>query len=215
MIGQNIVKRTRENTYKNRYSKERESPLGVYLGTMLHAKTRKKGIVDKLYDLGLSIPYARVMEISTAGNKVLEHYRANNVVCPPSLKFGFFTTAAVDNIDHDPSSKTSEDSFHGTGFSLFQHPTSTNKGVAQILTEEAAPGNKLAQLPAGYVRPITSYNREPDQRDYSSLQIDVPDLEPILEKEEKYMFVHSFLSNLTYTIVSWLKNLVQIFNRNY
>ena len=61
LIGQNIVKRTRDNTTTNYFSKTRELPLGVYMGMMLHAKTRKKGIVDKLYDLGISIPYARVI----------------------------------------------------------------------------------------------------------------------------------------------------------
>jgi len=31
----------------------------------------------------------------------------------------FYST--VDNIDHNPSSATSKESFHGTGISLFQH----------------------------------------------------------------------------------------------
>jgi hypothetical protein len=40
-----------------------------------------------------------------------------------------FTTAAVDNVDHNPSSTTSKSSFHGTGISIFQHPTDDNDGV--------------------------------------------------------------------------------------
>lgn len=36
---------------------------------------------------------------------------------------GFFTTLAIDNIDHNPSSNTSIDSFHGTSISVFQHST--------------------------------------------------------------------------------------------
>ena len=47
-IGQNIVKHTRDNTTTNYFCKARESPLGVYLGMMVHAKTQKKGIVNKL-----------------------------------------------------------------------------------------------------------------------------------------------------------------------
>ena len=90
-------------------------------------KLEKKGIVNKLYDLGISIPYSRVMELSTClGNEVFQHYQLNNVVCPPSLKICVFTTAAVDNIDYNPSSKTAEESFHGTGISLFQHTTKRN-----------------------------------------------------------------------------------------
>ena len=59
LIDQNIMKRTRDNTTANYFCKARESPLGVYLEMMVHAKTRKKGIADKLYDLGVSIPYSR------------------------------------------------------------------------------------------------------------------------------------------------------------
>ena len=44
------------------------------------------------------------------------------MVCPPELKERLFTTAAVDNIDYNPSSTTASGSFHGTGISLFQHP---------------------------------------------------------------------------------------------
>ena len=38
-----------------------------------------------------------------------------------------FTTAEVDNINHNPSSTTANDSFHGTAISLVQHPTTSNK----------------------------------------------------------------------------------------
>ena len=51
-----------------------------------------------------------------------------DVVCPPKLRQGLFTTAAVDNIDHNPSSATSKDLFHDTGISLVQHPTQTHRG---------------------------------------------------------------------------------------
>ena len=43
------------------------------------------------------------------------------LVCPSVLQNGIFTTAAVDNIDHNPSLMTSHSSFHGTGICMFQH----------------------------------------------------------------------------------------------
>ena len=52
-------------------------------------------------------------------NKVLSHYEEQQVVCSPFLKFNLFTTGAFDNTDHNPSSTTVEDSFHGTGILLF------------------------------------------------------------------------------------------------
>ena len=110
------------------YSRDREPPLPIYLGLMIHAETRKRTLVDKLYNLGLSISNDRVLELSTdMGNSVCAHFESEGVVCPPKL-LKVFTTAAVDNIDHNPSSVTAQGAFHGTGISLFQHPTSVAPG---------------------------------------------------------------------------------------
>ena len=48
-------------------------------------------------------------------------YQANGLVCPVDLKKNVFTTAATDNLGHNPSSATAESSFHGTTISAFQH----------------------------------------------------------------------------------------------
>ena len=45
------------------------------------------------------------------------------------LKSNIFTSAAVDNIDHNPSATTAKDSFYKTGISLILHPTSAVEGV--------------------------------------------------------------------------------------
>ena len=96
--------------------KERETPLPIYLGTMIHSKTHKRELVDILFILGLCISYNRVLDISIElGNKICHYYEQENAVCPPNLKSGVFTRAAVDNIDHNPSSIGAHDSFHGTG----------------------------------------------------------------------------------------------------
>ena len=71
------------------------------------------------------------------GNSVCSQYEIDKVVCPPSLKKNVFTTSALDNIDHNPSSTTAQGSLHGTGISLFQHPTLHEPGVSrgkQVLT---------------------------------------------------------------------------------
>lgn len=45
-------------------------------------------------------------------------------MCPPQkMRNGLFTTATVDNTDHNPSLGTAKDSFHGNGICLMQHPT--------------------------------------------------------------------------------------------
>jgi len=40
-----------------------------------------------------------------------------------------FTTAAIDNIDHNPTSNTAGQSFHGTDISMFQNRTSQSDGT--------------------------------------------------------------------------------------
>ena len=84
--------------------KQRKTPLPMYVGLTVHAEKRKRSLVDKLYDIGLSIAYRRVLEISNAvGNYVCQLFHEQGVVCPPNLQSGHFTTDAVDTIDHNPS----------------------------------------------------------------------------------------------------------------
>ena len=52
-----------------------------------------------------------------------ERFREDGVVSPACLRKGLFTVGSLDNLDHNPSSTTSQSSFHGTGISLFQFPT--------------------------------------------------------------------------------------------
>ena len=106
----NAVKHARKQQDKPtdfRHSLERETPLAIYLGLKVHAETRKRDLVEKLSQLGISITYDRVLQISAdMGNSVCQLYRLEQVVCPPKLKLDLFTTSAVDNIDVNPSATT-------------------------------------------------------------------------------------------------------------
>ena len=152
-----------------KHNQERETPLPIYLGVMVHTKTRKRELVDTLYDLALSVSYDRVLNISTElGNNVCRHCEIEQAVCPPQLKGGLFTTAAIDNIDHNPTSTTSHDSFHGTGISLFQHPAHRLSGVQRtVATTHAkdciATKKTLAYLPQTYtnVPPVAMHKATP------------------------------------------------------
>lgn len=66
--------------------------------------------------------------------------RRVRVVCPPQLNKGLFTVGALDNLDHNPSSTTAQSSFHGTGISISQFPTSTNPGEERKLGIDLVPG---------------------------------------------------------------------------
>ena len=96
-----------------------EKPLSIYMGVMVHTKTCKRELVDHLYDMGLSISYDRVLDVSTElGHKKCHYYKR---------------AKAVDNIDHNASSTTPHDSFHDTEISLFQHPDNDFSGVFRAL----------------------------------------------------------------------------------
>ena len=144
-----------------RHSSAQETPLPIYVGLLLHAQTRKRDLVDRLFYLGLSISYDRVLRLSAEmGNSVCQRFHVEQVVCPPMLKGNTFTTAAVDNLDHNTSATTAKDSFHGTGISLLQHPTSANGGVCMgtIIMGSNAGSKTISCLPHFYtdVPPITS-----------------------------------------------------------
>lgn len=89
-------KKGRTNPY---HQKQSETPLHLYIGMLVHAETRKRGLIDKLNDLGVCVSYNRVLEISTKlGNIICARYKKQDVVCPYNLRHGIFTTGSVDNI---------------------------------------------------------------------------------------------------------------------
>jgi hypothetical protein len=167
LIQHNCLKRRQDNTSNTlHHDREHETPLAIYLGVMIHANTRKRDLVDKFFRLGLSISYKRVLTISTdVANSVCESFKENNAVVPPQLRKGLFTTAATDNIDHNPSATTAHDSFHGTGISLFQQPSADNAGEQQqvIMKQDTSSSMKVSLLPEPYtcIPPSIMRNKRP------------------------------------------------------
>ena len=74
MMKYNCVKhrcKQAETTPSVRHSSALETPLPIYIGLILHAQTRKRELVDKLFNLGLSISYDSVLHLSAEmGNRV-------------------------------------------------------------------------------------------------------------------------------------------------
>jgi len=132
---------------------------------MLYAQTRKKSLVNTLFDLDLSVSYDRVYNITnTIGCAVSEMYNEQKVVCPRQLQWAWFTTAAVDNIDHNPSSSTSKGSFHGTAISLLQHATNEqlNSSLNIPALGQSSSVKTVPHLPTWYtnVPPDASLTKE-------------------------------------------------------
>ena len=117
-----VKQRPREGTQKIHHSKNNEPPSPLLIGLMVHARTGKRKLVDWLAAEGVSISCDCVMNFRRSiSNQVCMEYQANGLVCPVDFEKNVSTTAAIDNLDHNPSSATADSSFHGTTISVFQH----------------------------------------------------------------------------------------------
>ena len=87
---------------------------------MVDARKGKRKLVDQLAAKGVSISYDHAINLrKSISNQVCMEYQANGLVCSVDLKKNVFTTAAIDNLYHNPSSATTKSSFHGTTKSVF------------------------------------------------------------------------------------------------
>lgn len=165
LLQYNCFAKYKEGATTQRHSRERETPLPVYIGMSVHAKTRKRHLVEMLHDHGLSIPYDRVLDISAQlGDAVVSRYVEEGVVCPIKLRKGLFCTSAMDNLDHNPSSTTATSSFHGTSISIFQHTTPDDQGeVREPVAIKTHNVKKVPELPDSYtnVRPAFFAKKNP------------------------------------------------------
>lgn len=126
----NAVKRSRPESQAVRHNMDREILLPLYIGILAHKKTRKRDFFDVLFKKGLSISYDRIFQLSIdAANKVIDLYEQDEVVCSTTFRGGLYTIGNLDNIDHNPTSTSAQDTFHGPAMSLIQHLSNENTGV--------------------------------------------------------------------------------------
>jgi len=155
-----------------RHSRTHETPLPLYIGLLVHATTRKKSLVNRFADLGLSVSYDRVLSVSSEiARAACSVYHAKEAVVPSTLHSGVFTVGAMDNIDHNPSSTTAHSSFHGTGISLMQTGDAVNCGTCQpkLPMSSVSSGKLTVLLPKSYsaVLPVVRFAKEPSIPDAS------------------------------------------------
>ena len=165
LIRFNSVKRTRnQNITDFRHSRNNEPPFPVKNGLFVYAKTRKKALVDRLAQEGLSIGYERVLDIRRSiASQECRQYNEDGIVCPTRLANGKFITAAVDNLDHNLTSVTADSSFHGTTISIFQHEI-CQTNVSEVKFDPSVTDRKQRpKLPSSYtdIKPTRDEKPEP------------------------------------------------------
>ena len=107
---------------------------------------------------------------------VVKQYVEDEVVCPPNLRKGLFTTSAVDNIDHNPTATTASSSFHGTSISMFQHKSSEKEG--EVRTSHNVTDNrtkKVPELPESYTNIPPAFFRKKIPEPSTIGDISLPD----------------------------------------
>ena len=57
----NSVKHTRSTKSKTRHSRERETPVPLYVALKIHSTIRSRGLVDVLFNLGMCVSYDRLL----------------------------------------------------------------------------------------------------------------------------------------------------------
>ena len=190
LIKFNCVKHKRSPTAavlnEIRHQRQQETPLPLYIGLMIYGQTRKRGLIEKLFQLGICASYDKVLRVSTElSNAICDRFHNENVVVPSNFSSGVFTSAAVDNIDHNPSSTTSTGSFHGTGISLFQHPDFEGQGIrleAALVNECSSKVVKPLPEFYAYVPPSSTTQRNvkiPSVPDHTLLCTQVSDADII------------------------------------
>jgi hypothetical protein len=136
------------------HSSSQETSLPLYLSLMLHAETRKRDLIDKVFALGLCVSYDRVLQVSASlGNRLCDNFDNTSGVKPPGMANGVFITAAIDHIDHNPSATSASSAFHGTAISVFQHFVldDTDK-IIKADTLASTASRSVKPLPSNYTR---------------------------------------------------------------
>ena len=127
------------------------------MGLMVHSRTRKKSLIEELNECGLSISYKRILEIQNSITHLLcKLYDVQRSACPPRLQENIFTVSAIDNLDHNPSSSTAKDSFHGTGISIFQFQTNQDDSFKFELSKTSRNNDSPPSLPSYYTNVKTT-----------------------------------------------------------
>lgn len=141
-----------------RHNSSCETPLPLYIGLRLF-KERNKDFIQTLNTLQLCPSYDRLKTIvNQMSNLTIESFEKHNVAVGYAFSKEQFTTAAFDNLDHNPSSSTAFGSFHGSAITLTQHPDHSESSSLDVPHSKIAKNTPTAlkELPPFYTTLTTN-----------------------------------------------------------
>jgi hypothetical protein len=78
LIAYNCVHRPEQNGGPPRHSKDRETPLPIYVALKIYGTVRSRSLIDMLHRMGMCISYHRMLDLTNElGNAVCEQFEKN------------------------------------------------------------------------------------------------------------------------------------------
>ena len=95
----NAKKRScKTKTGQTRHSASHEPPLPLYVGLSIHSSTRGKTLIEKMYQMGISVSCDCIMEIENwLATSLCARFKEDRCVSPTCLRKGIFFVGALDN----------------------------------------------------------------------------------------------------------------------
>ena len=109
--------------------------------------TCKRNLIDTVFVFGICVSYNHLLQLTAnIANGVCQCFQIDNVACTLKMHNVLFTTAAVDNIDYNPSYAAAKDSFHGTGISLIHILHICLQDLTMVMWSLTKPLAQIGQL---------------------------------------------------------------------
>ena len=108
-----------KNMSKRCHSQNTETPVVTSTSILIYATVRSEILIDKLFHLGLCIPYKRILEITKDMTEYnLRQFKLNKVFIPEHSYKNLFTVIIKDNL-----LTAAKNHCHGTGLSMLSFPS--------------------------------------------------------------------------------------------
>ena len=102
----------------------------IYTTFKIYATVRSRSLIDHLFNVGLAVPYKRLLEITKQLHEdMMASFQTHKAFIANQLREGVYTVLIKDNIDLDGTSTFVTTHYHGTSISILQFPSFQNPGT--------------------------------------------------------------------------------------
>lgn len=108
--------------------------MGLAINT--HKNYRSKKLVNDLNQLGLAMPYKKLIQLENDLARSVEiiEDQSGGFAAPQWLRSNEFISFAIDNVDFNEATYSGKNSLHGTALCVFQDKFKDNASVSQNIT---------------------------------------------------------------------------------